>query len=178
MIADVVLVVLLSADTFFACLALCAGGVALPALSAAVLSGVGTLFLSLSLLLGSLLHRFLPAALFRYGGAAVLALLGLRCLRPDEGRALQADRDGSRTLSAGEALLLALPLSADSLLTGLCLSPGRAALLLPLSLLCGLSAALAGRAMGRRLASREAAPGGQRLAGALLLTLAAAKALL
>ena len=99
-------------------------------------------------------------------GVQVLAEI---CL--DETR---ADRDNSRTLSPKEALLLAIPLSADSLGAGfgLGLFGARPLALLAVSLLLGLALIEGAHRLGTKLAGRF--QGGLTwLSGAILVLLGA-----
>lgn len=180
---DFLLVFALSLDTFFACIACGADGIRIPFRSSLVMAAVGSLCLSLSLLFRGLLDRLFPVDWIRYVSFALLLILGIAALfqagikaalsrRAQKKEPLtftcfhvscvlsvyvdetKADWDHSKTLSPREALLLAVPLSADSLITGLSIVPVplKIAALVPFSFLLGCTAALAGAALGRKAA--------------------------
>lgn len=200
---DWVLAAVLSLDTLFVCMAYAAQGIRIPLRSKAVLAGVGTLSLTLSLLAGGVLSRLVGTRILTYLGAAVLLAIGLENLfsglikgylekRQTRKKTLhfncfdfsfildvyvdgtKADRDHSKTLSPAEALLLAVPLSADSLLSGLSILPGwrAAAFLLPFSFVCGVLASFAGNRLGRRFSGRS---GSAWLSGIMLILIALLK---
>lgn len=70
---------------------------------------------------------------------------------------LEADADHSRTLSPAEAVALAASLSLDGLAAGFgaALANMRCIVVLPLSFLAGVTAVMAGSALGRRLAEKS-----------------------
>ncbi len=129
-------------DTFFAAMGCRMSGIHIPKRCAALISVVGTVFLGISLLGGKLLAGCLPVGLCRYGGAALLAVIGLVQLlkeylttvlrnrhRPIRRRALglvidicldetAADTDGSKTLGLSEVPAFAAAMSLDSLASG------------------------------------------------------------
>lgn len=90
----------------------------------------------------------------------------------------RADWDHSKTLSPREALLLAIPLSADSLVTGLSIAPSplKIAALLLFSFFLGCAASGAGAVAGRRAAAASRRDLSW-LSGVLLLLIAFAKVL-
>ncbi len=131
-------------DTCFAAISCTLSGIHIPKRSALIVSLVGTLFLWISLAASGVLAEILPAGLFRWGGGLLLCGMGLWQLLKDllhkhlersgsmqlewKGVGLvvqicldgtKADRDGSKTLSAAEAVPLAAALSLDSLVSGL-----------------------------------------------------------
>ena len=202
---DCLLVFLMSLDALLACLALGAQGIRVEPCSRCVIAGVGAGCLALSFVCSGLLQTLLPAALFHYiscGALLVIALLrlfeegckrlcarlaahaapltfqlhGLRVVLQIYAETAQADADRSGTLSPSEALLLALPLSLDSLLTGLSIvaAPAEAFALLILSFACGLIAAAGGERLGRRL-GHAAGQSASLVSGLLLLMVALCK---
>lgn len=181
---DFLLVFTLSLDTLFACLACGTDRIRIPLRSTVVIALVGSSCLALSLLLRGLLTYILPRDLIRWFGFSVLLLLGLTALfqagikrflsaRADSRQPLRfecfdlslvltvyadetrADVDHSKILSPREAFLLAIPLSADSLVTGLSISasPLKSLFLLLFSFLIGTLFAKIGVEIGRRAAS-------------------------
>lgn len=154
--SDYLLVFVMNLDALFACAACAASGIRIPLRSKFVIALFGCASLALSLGAGSVIATFLPPRALRLLAFSVLFLIGLsnllhqlmqsvlaRCQKIsfhafrylidiclDE---TCADADRSQHLSAGEALALALPLSTDSLLTGLSMTEGNPVLLLSLS---------------------------------------------
>lgn len=202
---DCLLVFLMSLDALFACLALGAQGIAVEPRARLVIAGVGSGCLALSFLLSRGLLALLPAAAFHYISCGALLAIALCCLFEAGCKRLsarlvsaaapltlhlhglrvvlqiyaetaRADADQSGTLSPAEAFWLAVPLSLDSLLTGLSISvfPAKAAGLLALSLACGLTAAWLGERLGKRL-GRAAGQSASLVSGALLLIIALCK---
>ena len=172
---DCLLVFLMSLDALLACLALGAQGIRVEPRSRCVIAGVGAGCLALSFVCSGLLQTLLPAALFHYISCGALLVIALLCLQIYAETA-QADADRSGTLSPSEALLLALPLSLDSLLTGLSIvaAPAEAFALLMLSFACGLIAAAGGERLGRRL-GHAAGQSASLVSGLLLLMVALCK---
>ena len=177
-----ILVAALSLDTLFACVAYGIKKIRIPFLSAVVMAAVGTGFLLLSILLRGLTGRLFPEQLIRYLGFAVLIVMGMinifqsllkSLLRRDKTIRFsvseysfvlkicldetEADIDDSKQLSLREAFLLALTLSADSLLTGFSITaaPLCFALLGLFSFGMGLLAVLIGTAAGRRVSENS-----------------------
>ncbi len=170
------LVTALSLDTLFACIAYGIKRIRIPILSAVIMAAVGSGCLLLSILLRGLCGSLLPKALIRYIGFAVLIAMGMLSLfqsllkgllRQDKTISFrlselsfvlqicidetEADRDASKRLSGREAFLLALTLSADSLLTGFSVytTPLSCGLLGLFSFALGIVAVLIGVAIGR-----------------------------
>lgn len=181
---DFLLVLILSFDTLLACLAYGAKQIKIPFFSKLTLAVVGTLFLSLSLLGRHALSGVLSEEVIRWVGFSVLLLLALmnlgenalkkwvsrhvpmehsvkfNCVRFTLNVYVDktcADKDCSNTLSVPEALFLAIPLSIDSLVTGLSMESGwmHSFLLIGCSLLCGLGSAFLGTKAGGLFHSRE-----------------------
>lgn len=202
---DLLLVFFMSFDTLLACIACGARQIVIPTRSRAVIAGIGTLCLALSLGLSHMLSSVLPPSLFRGIGCAALLFIALLCLFDEALRCLserlvahcrplrfrlrdlcfvlevyaentRADRDRSGVLSVPEAAMLALPLSLDSLLTGLSISatPLKSTLLLCFSFVCGVTAASLGRALGGRL-QRSIGQSASVFSGAVLLLIGCLK---
>ena len=177
-----ILVAALSLDTLFACVAYGMKKIRVPFLSAVVMAAVGTCFLALSVTLRGVTGRFFPEQLIRYIGFAVLIVMGMinifqsllkGLLRRDKTIRFnvseysfvlkicldetEADIDASKQLSPREAFLLALALSADSLLTGFSIkvTPACFAMLGLFSFGMGLLAVLIGIAAGRRVSAKS-----------------------
>lgn len=179
---DLVLVLFMSFDTLLACIACSSQQISIPFHSKAVIACIGSLCLGLSFALAGVLSAILPHDLFRIIGCGALVITALFCLFEGAFQRLsqyiathcdsfqlqfkrmrivlevyaentRADQDSSGILSAKEAIMLALPLSLDSLLTGLSIviTPGKAAFLLCFSFGCGIGAAACGSLIGRRL---------------------------
>lgn len=202
---DYLLVLLMSFDALLACMALGAQRITAEPRARLVIAGVGTGCLALSFLCARVLGALLPQGLFHLIGCGALLILALCCLFEEGCKRLskriaakaasltlrlhglrivlqiyaetaRADIDRSGTLSPAEALMLALPLSLDSLFTGLSISAsaGKALFLLVLSFLCGLVASTAGEWLGQRL-GRAAGQSATLVSGLLLLLVAVCK---
>ncbi|MGE4548674.1 MAG: manganese efflux pump [Intestinibacillus sp.] len=205
---DLLLVFFMSFDTLMACISCGARQIAIPTRSGATIAGIGTLCLALSFLLSHMLSTVLPPNLFRGISCGALLIIALLCLFDEAFRRMserlaarchplrfhlrglcfvlevyaentRADRDRSGILSVPEAAMLALPLSLDSLLTGLSITatPLKAVLLLCFSFVCGMSAASLGRALGARL-RRTVGQSASVFSGASLLLIACLKCFL
>ncbi|WP_122788592.1 manganese efflux pump [Intestinibacillus sp. Marseille-P6563] len=202
---DCLLVFLMSCDALFACLALGAQRITVEPRARLVLAGVGTGCLAFSFLASQALLLLLPDPLFHYISCGALLAIALCCLFEAGCKRLsdrlaaaatpltfhlhglrvvlqiyaetaRADADRSGSLSPTEAFWLAVPLSLDSLLTGLSISvtPQTAAGLLLFSLLCGLLATWAGEKIGKRL-GHAAGQSASLVSGVLLLIIALCK---
>lgn len=180
-------------DTWFAAMGCSMSGIRIPKRCAALISVIGSVFLGISLLGGQILERLLPETLCRYGGAAVLCLIGGMQLAREGLKALfrskkphirrkalglvieicfdetLADADGSKTLSIREAVAFAAALSLDSLASGLGagIAPEWIFLCLLLTLVLGFALTLLGAAAGRRIGHRHL----QWLGGVMLVIL-------
>lgn len=179
---DCLLVILMSLDALLACVALSAQGITFEPRAKLVVAGIGTGCFALSFCLSRALLLLLPDSLFHMISCGALLLIALACLFEEGCKRLterltcrccplefrlhglcfvlriyaestRADADRSGTLSWREAVMLSLPLSLDSLLTGLSISAslGKSFLLLALSFICGLAAVNIGSRIGRRL---------------------------
>lgn len=198
-----ILVAALSLDTLFACLAYGIKKIKIPASSAAVMAAVGTGFLALSILLREFTGYLFPEILIRSLGFAVLIVMGMLNLFQSLLKALfhrdktfrfnisdlsfvlnvcldetKADVDESKRLSVREAFLLALTLSADSLLTGFSITaaPLLFLLLCLFSFCMGLAAVLVGTLAGRRMCQNRSC-NFSWLSGLLLIIIAFMKIL-
>ena len=178
---DLLLVILMSLDSLLACVSCGVRRIDIPLRAAAVIAGVGTACLGLSFALSRALSALLPPGLFHFVSCGALLVIALLCLFDEAAKRVsarlaarcplrlrlgglclvlevyaeteKADQDRSGVLSPAEALVLAVPLSLDSLLTGLSIAsaPGKAVLLLGFSFFCGLAAVALGLTLGRRL---------------------------
>jgi putative sporulation protein YtaF len=175
---DYILVFALSLDTLFACIAYGTGRIKIPLLSKLVLALVGTGFFGISILCNRGLGAFLPAAVIRYIGFFILLFMGCislfetlitrwlnHYLKHKNELTLScfdfvfniyidktcADLDKSKNLSPAEAFFLAIPLSVDSLVTGLSIGSSMEIALLSCSLVFGFFAASLGTYLGARL---------------------------
>ncbi len=176
------LVLALSLDAFAASFAYGADRVRIPPASLAVISGVCSGVLGLSLLLGSGAAPWLPAGIPSLIGFLLLLIIGcvrlfdssikalIRSRRLTEKRIQfhlcvildiyacpqNADRDQSRVLSPGEAASLAMALSLDGLAAGFGAGLSQVDWLLPVlfSLIVGAAAVRLGDLAGQRLAKR------------------------
>lgn len=182
-------------DVFFAAIGCSISGIWIPKRCAALISAVGTVFLGASLLGGSLLGRLLPEAIYRYGGAFLLLLMGTVTLLKEALRAVfrahrphirrralglvidicfdetLADADGSKTLSMSEALSFAAAMSIDSLASGIGAGLHGAGIIfcLVLTLVLGYILTVGGSMLGKRCRSRYRF---SWLGGAMLVLLA------
>lgn len=194
MLKAVLLAAAVCMDTWFAAMGCSMSGITIPKRCALLISVIGCAMLGISLIGAQGLTLLLPEAVCRYGGAAVLALLGgvqlmkqalaalIRRHPPHiRRRALglvieiccdetRADVDGSKTLSIGEAVTFATALSLDSLASGLGAGIERAWMLpcLGLTLLLGFALTLLGAQLGRRCRTRRL----EWLGGVMMLLLA------
>ena len=143
----ILFILALSADLLTAGIAYGAGGIRIASGAAVLIGGLGSLILGISLFLGRTLGGWLPENLLSLGGSLCLVLLGIyklmdfriRCWRKAQsvpqkdiafsfaglriilniyGNPIEADEDGSRTLSMGEASVLTLAMSLDSFAAG------------------------------------------------------------
>lgn len=146
LIQDLMLVSAVSVDALIAAFSYGAGRIRIPAYSAFIISFICSLILTASIILSSLLGGMIPDRLCRAAGAGLLTVMGTvslfqnmlkNALRKRQGEGglkfsffnidfvicvyldeTKADCDSSKTLSAKEAVTLALALSADSLASG------------------------------------------------------------
>ena len=180
-------------DTFFAAMGCSISGIRIPKRCAALISVIGSAFLGVSLLGGQVLASLLPESVCRYGGAAILCVLGGVQLAKEGLKALfrskkphikrkalglvieicfdetLADTDGSKTLSVREAVTFAAALSLDSLVSGLGAGIGAGWIFpcLGLTLVLGFVLTLSGAALGMTCSRRHL----QWLGGCMLIAL-------
>ena len=195
------LVTALSLDAFAACVGYGASRISIPPLSALLLSGVGSLLLAFSLLMGGVVRGWLPPetahliCVVLLGGLGLVKLFDSSIKRAIRRRGAErelrfsalhlrfilrvyadpeeADRDQSRVLTPAEATSLAVALSLDSLAVGFGAALEQSPVLLAAGLcfLMGLLAVHMGCWVGRQLAKRTDLDLSW-LSGALLLLLA------
>ena len=188
-----------SLDAFSAAFAYSASGIRVPLSSLSVIAGICGIVTGLAFGAGGLLGQY--DRIFQQAGSYLLLVLGL--LKLAEGYMkhrisqmplrqeisfsaldirfilavyadpVQADADSSGSLTAREAIAVALALSADGFLSGLGYGLGGLPVLLAVLAAVGINLLflLAGRAMGQRLAGRLRFP--DWLASGLILTAAA-----
>ena len=146
MTEDMLLILAMSTDAFFAALSYSAGRIRIPAVSALIICAVSTIVLTLSAGLSSVLGSFIPDEACRISGAVLLGFIGIvgffqnglkSILRRHQGKGklsfccfdidfvisvyldeTQADSDMSKVLSPRESLALAAALSVDSVSGG------------------------------------------------------------
>lgn len=139
---DFLIIVAVTADVMFAAMACGASDIRIPWTSSSCIAAVSSGFLILSAAGKSVLSDELPQTQIRWISCFSLMLIGLmqiygghisRAIGRTRSRALapvrtgaaifldhtQADKDESKVLSAGEAAVLAVPISIDSLIGGL-----------------------------------------------------------
>lgn len=180
---EILLALIVSADTFLTAVAYRSSEIRIPLLSAFVINFTGALMLSLSLMLSDFIGQFIKPEICSIAGFIILTLIGLvtifksiirtlvrKLSQPDEiafkaGSSgiivklylddTSADSDGSQTLSAHEALALALAGSLDSVSTGLSCGFNEINPLLSgiFTLTAGFLALALGTLFGRKIAS-------------------------
>ncbi|MCD7730413.1 MAG: manganese efflux pump [Oscillospiraceae bacterium] len=172
MLKTLLLIFAVSIDGFAAAMGLGAAGIKVPLRSSAVISLIGTLFLTVPVCFADVVGDFIPEALCRIISSSILVILGILNLfhgaikRAAEKRnsseqirlyfdGTAADRDNSKTISCREALALSVALSADSLVTGVSAGLGQLSAA-PLALLAfgiGFLSIEAGTVLGRHMVS-------------------------
>ncbi len=138
---DLLIILAVTADVMFAAIACGASGIRIQPLSCAIMACISSGFLILSAVGSSVLFQALPETSIRWIGCVALVLLGLsQLLEKQCATALyrlsshlpgflhritslphdytKADTDANQTLSPSEALVLAIPVSFDSLIGG------------------------------------------------------------
>lgn len=199
MLKAVLLAAAVCMDTWFAAMGCSMSGITIPKRCALLISVIGSAILGLSLLGARGLALLLPEAVCRFGGAAVLALIGIVQLTKQGLTALirahppqirwralglvieiccdetLADADGSKVLSMGEAVTFAAALSLDSLASGLGagIEPMWMLPCLGMTLLFGFVLTLLGAALGKRCRTRRL----EWLGGVMMLLLAGCRIL-
>lgn len=170
-----VLVTAISVDAFGAGFVYGVSRVRMPLLSVGIVSAASGLMLLLSMGAGRILGRGLPADFTAEAGFIILFVLGVVKLFDRSGgkEAKEANRDGDHVLSAGEALVLGVSLSLDSIAAGIGVGVDdfRMILAVPTAFVINfLMMRLGGRA-GKALAGRIHADVGW-ISGVLLILLA------
>ncbi len=193
MLESLLLVIAVSADSLAAAIGLGSAGIRVPIKSSFVICLIGTVSLALSVLLASFLQNLIPQNACRWLSFSLLMILGIYSLIQEQFRKVlrrrakkknlamgiyldesEADKDCSKTLSPGEAAVLSVALSADSVVTGV--SAGfmtiNILLLTITSLAFGMLCINFGSGLGRKLASKTSVDLGW-LCGTILIALAA-----
>lgn len=180
---EIILALIVSADTFLTAAAYRSSDIKIPALSAFVINFTGALVLALSLMLSDFIGQFIKPEICSIAGFIILTAIGLvtifksivrtivkKLSQPDEiafkaGSSgiivklylddTSADSDGSQTLSVHEAVVLALAGSLDSISTGLSCGFNEINPLLSgiFTLIAGFTALALGTLFGRKIAS-------------------------
>lgn len=182
-------------DLFFTAVAYGVSGIRIPLRAACILSGTGAIFFFAAMELAKWSGRILPTSFCKIAGIILLAAMGgamlLKSLveptrkntAPPNLRTVYfdaetADADCSRSLSAREALLLAVALSVDSLAVGVGIGwqDSQPILIGVFTLLFGIVGILCGTKIGMRL-HRKQKRDYSWLSGAFLLLLAVMQAL-
>lgn len=191
MIKSLLLIIAVCTDCFAAAVGIGSAGIRIPMRSAAIISFVGTLFLCLSVAFAGALKLVVPEEICSAVSFLLLLALGIFNLSRNFWRDIisrrakkgnpammlfdgaSADTDGSKSISAGEALVLSAALSADSLVTGV--SAGLGAVNLPflsvMTFFAGVIFVAAGERLGRKIVSALRINLGW-LCGAVLIVLA------
>lgn len=180
---EIILALIVSADTFLTAAAYRSSDIKIPVLSAFVINFTGAFVMTLSLILSDFLGQFIKPEICSIAGFIILTAIGLVTIFKSIVRTLvrklsergcialktnasgiivklylddtSADSDGSQTLSAHEALALALAGSLDSASTGLScgFNDIRPVLSGVFTLLAGFMALALGTLFGRKISS-------------------------
>ena len=191
MIKALLLVIAVCTDCFAASLGIGSARIRIPFRSAVIISLVGTVSLSVSIAFAGTLKLIVPEELCSTISFLLLLGLGLFnlfqnfwrdiiCRKSKKGDPVRmffdgasADTDGSKSISAREALVLSAALSADSVVTGI--SAGLGSISLPLlsamTFVIGLISVACGEKLGRKIVSTLNINLGW-LCGAVLIALA------
>jgi len=190
MLKVLLLVTAVSADSFAASIGFGSAKIKIPFKSALVISIIGTVSLSLSVLFADVIGLFLSASACRWVSFSLLMLLGIynlihdniknaiRNKKKDKSFAINlyldetaADKDNSKSLSAGEAAALAVALSADSIVTGVSagLTKVNIVALTLTSLVFGIMSIILGCLIGQRLALKKTMDFGFMCGGILIV---------
>ncbi len=169
MLKIILLIIAVSVDGFVSAAGISGAGIKIPLRSAVLISLVGTAFLGVSVYAADSLSVWLPEQVCGAASSGVLILLGIfnlfhglikRSADGTDSTAVRvyfdgtvADADCSKSISCGEALVLAAALSADSAVTGAGAGLSGIALLpmLVLSFAIGLISVLGGAYTGRHI---------------------------
>ena len=151
---DFLLVFLMSMDSLLTCFSLGTKRISISLGARLVIAFVGTGCLILSFLFAQILSLILPESIFHFISSFSLVMIALFCLldksflNPDT-----ADIDHSGVLSPVEALFLAVPLSLDSLFTGLSVNTN--VVLIIFCFICGFTASFIGQKLGEKFANSQ-----------------------
>ncbi len=203
MTEDMLLVLAMSTDAFFAALSYSTGKIKIPAVSAFIISAISSAILTVSMFVSFAAGAFIPENFCRTAGAVLLGIIGITSfcqnglksiLKKHQGNGklsfscfnigfvisvyldeTQADADRSQILSPKEAIALALALSVDSVSGGLGagLSGSNVLRVCILSFIFGLMAVAAGGKLGEGLSKKG--PDLSWISGVFLIVLAAYK---
>ncbi len=181
---NILLVLALSLDTFFACMALGAKKIEIPFISKLIIALVSSFFLTLSLTFGNLLTLFVNQQTLNIIGFLVLFILATVNIFDSLFKKFiqkhiflthsinikyltltlniyidktKADKDKSLSLNPAEALVLSILLSMDSLFTGISIQTNilNGIFLVSLSVVLGVISSVLGIYLGRKLQTQE-----------------------
>lgn len=181
---NILLVLALSLDTFFACMALGAKKIEIPFISKLIIALVSSFFLTLSLTFGNLLTLFVNQHTLNIIGFLVLFILATVNIFDSLFKKFiqkhiflthsinikyltltlniyidktKADKDKSLSLNPAEALVLSILLSMDSLFTGISIQTNilNGIFLVSLSVVLGVISSVLGIYLGRKLQTQE-----------------------
>lgn len=165
------LVIAVCSDMFFTSFSYGRNGIRIPFSSSLAISLTGALILSFSLEFSEIIGRYIPGSVCVYGGALILFVIGFiylfqNCIkerlkylknRPHQIEIIidecQADSDNSKVLSLGEAMILSVSLSLDSLASGMGAGLSGTGVIKTgiMALVCGFAVMTAGEFAGRVL---------------------------
>lgn len=181
---NILLVLALSLDTFFACMALGAKKIEIPFISKLIIALVSSFFLTLSLTFGNILTLFVNQKTLDIIGFLVLFILATVNIFDSLFKKFiqkhiflthsinikyltltlniyidktKADKDKSLSLNPAEALVLSILLSMDSLFTGISIQTNilNGIFLVSLSVVLGIISSVLGIYLGRKLQTQE-----------------------
>lgn len=180
---EIILALIVSADTFLTAVAYRSSDIKIPVISAFVINVTGALVLTLSLMLSDFIGQFIKPEICSIAGFIILTAIGIVTIFKSIVRTIvrrlsergcialksigtgivvklyldetSADSDGSQTLSAYEAVALALAGSLDSFSTGLScgFNEMRPFLAGVLTFLAGFTALALGTLFGKKISS-------------------------
>lgn len=141
MFQELMLVIAVCTDMFFTAFSYGKNGIKIPVISSVAVSFTGALILSLALKFSETIGKYIPEKLCIYAGAFILFSIGCIYLLKNFIKSIMlkkadicknqnthiqiffdecnADKDNSKVLSIGEAFLLSVSLSVDSLASGI-----------------------------------------------------------
>lgn len=178
---DFIIIFFMSIDTLLACFSLGSKNISISMGARIVIASIGTLCLALSLIFSAILSAILPKTLFNIISCLTLFLIATFCIFEafikqlstklvNKSKKLtlklndfyimmeicsdtsKADTDHSGILSPLEAISLSIPLSLDSLLTGLSLTNSHYILMILFSFFCGFFSTFIGHKIGKKFA--------------------------